>query len=297
MVLLTMTSTIVEALEKLQINTEEQAEKTSPEISQGAVENEPSLELPSVGNPISHSQVLHLSRTLKSSNCHPYHLDELLRGCKVYIAPPPPKKKPVRHATFIMVTSANRQLLQTPEYKALMARLRREQEAREYERMINPPQPMETFSQRFPASSAAHAFSSTQYMQASEEDDEIVYTDVNRQVTVIFNVLVSIVACAAALWTAARYWSTPARLALSMSGSILVGIAEVVVYSGYIRRLTEAKEKSKKIKEVKEIVNTWVVDGISTDSPISTSDSPVTKMPKPESSSVRKRHARQDSSS
>jgi hypothetical protein len=31
------------------------------------------------------------------------------------------------------------------------------------------------------------------------------------------------------------------------------------VYSGYIRRVGEAKGKEKSVKEVKEIVNTWVV--------------------------------------
>lgn len=75
----------------------------------------------------------------------------------------------------------------------------------------------------------------------------------------VFNVLISIVACAAGIWIAARWWSTPARLALSMSGSMLVGVAEVVVYAGYIRRVGEAKKEERKVKEVKEIVNTWVV--------------------------------------
>jgi hypothetical protein len=46
-----------------------------------------------------------------------------------------------------------------------------------------------------------------------------------------------------------------------MGGSLLVGIAEVVVYSGYIRRVAESKGKAKNMKEVKEVVNTWVVGG------------------------------------
>lgn len=73
--------------------------------------------------------------------------------------------------------------------------------------------------------------------------------------------LVSIVACAAAIWVVARWWSTPVRLALSMSGSALVGVAEVVVYSGYIRRVGESKGKEKKLREVKEVVKTWVIGG------------------------------------
>jgi TMEM199 family protein len=145
-----------------------------------------------------------------------------------------------------------------------MARLRREEESRAYERMINPPPPQETFSRRFPTASAAYAFSSTaayESFNSSTEEDDITYTDINRQISLIFNVLISIVACAAAIWMAARWWDTPARLALSMSGSLLVGVAEVVVYSGYIRRLGEAKQKEGVVKEVKEIVETWVIGG------------------------------------
>jgi hypothetical protein len=121
--------------------------------------------------------------------------------------------------------------------------------------MTNPAPPTETFSQRFPS---AHAFSSEQYQEPSTEE-EMTYADVNRQMALIFNVLLSIVACAGALWMVARWWSTPARLALSFSGGILVGVAEIVVYSGYIRRLAEAKGEEKKVKEVKEILKTWVI--------------------------------------
>lgn len=137
-----------------------------------------------------------------------------------------------------------------------MARLRRAEEARSYERMTNPAPPMETFAQRFPMSSAAHAFPSR---QEPEPEDEVTYAEINRQMAMIANVLLSIVACAGAIWVAARWWSTPARLALSMSGSLLVGVAEVVVFGGYIRRVSEAKGKEKGIEEIKEVSRTWVV--------------------------------------
>jgi len=141
-----------------------------------------------------------------------------------------------------------------------MARLRQEEELRAYERMTNPPPPMETFAQRFPASSAAFAFSSNQDPMNTGED-EVTYADVDRQMALILNVLISIIACAGGLWVVARWWSTPARLALSMGGSLLVGIAEVVVYAGYVSRVGEAKRKAKGLKEIKEVVNTWVVGG------------------------------------
>ena len=140
-----------------------------------------------------------------------------------------------------------------------MARLRREEEDREYERMINPPPPIETFSQRFPNSSHADLFPKTQ--EDIGEDDEISYADINRQMALIINILISIIACSVALWLAARHWSTPSRLGLSMGGSGAVAVAEAVVYAGYLRRLKEAREKGKKEIEIKEIIKTWVIGG------------------------------------
>ena len=135
--------------------------------------------------------------------------------------------------------------------------LRREEEAREYERMVNPPRAAETFPQRFPNSRSAKLFPTS----AADvgDDDEVSYNDVNRQMTVIINILVSIIACSVALWIAARHWTTPSRLALSMAGSILIAIAETVVYSGYLRRVRESRAKNKKEVEVKEIIKTWVI--------------------------------------
>ncbi|KAL5323032.1 hypothetical protein ACEPPN_007559 [Leptodophora sp. 'Broadleaf-Isolate-01'] len=213
------------------------------ERREGNAASEPTLSNPRIGNPISHGQVVDLSQKMKAQKLQPCSLEDLLKGARIYLPPPAPKPE------------------LTSEYKALMARLRREEEARNYERMTNPPPPMETFAQKFPAASAARAFASShQNINASDPDDDgLTYADVDRQMALIFNVLISIVACAVAIWIAAKWWSTPARLALSMTGSALVGVAEVVVYSGYLRRVGEAKGKEKQVKEVKEIVNTWVV--------------------------------------
>ncbi len=179
-----------------------------------------------------------------------------------------------------------------------MARLRREEESRAYERMTSPLPPKETFSQRFPTASAAYAFSSTAAYQSFNptiDEDDITYTDVNRQVTLIFNVLLSVVACAGAIWMAARWWDTPARLALSMSGSLLVGVAEVVVYSGYIRRLGEAKQKEGAVKEVKEIVKTWVIGG-EEDETRKQSTASITPIGTEEQSTLRERKRHKESS-
>lgn len=138
-----------------------------------------------------------------------------------------------------------------------MARLREEEEARSYERMLNPPPKPETFAQRFSNSPHVQLFPSPR----KEEEDEATYADVNRQLALIINVLVSIIACSFTIWMAARHWSVPSRLALSLSGSGVVAIAEVAIYSGYIRRVEEAKQREKKKIEQKEVFETWVIDG------------------------------------
>jgi TMEM199 family protein len=48
-----------------------------------------------VGNPISHGQVIDITRDLKSHRIQPKSIEALLRGSRVYVAPPPPKAEPV----------------------------------------------------------------------------------------------------------------------------------------------------------------------------------------------------------
>jgi hypothetical protein len=142
-----------------------------------------------------------------------------------------------------------------------MARLRREEEAKHYERMTGPPIPNEKYGERYSNSQFAHLFPAAYDTKLEDDPDDITYAEVNRQVALIFNVLISIIACAFALWMAARHWRVEARLALSMTGSIIVAVAEVVIYSGYLRRLSEAKQLEKKKVEVKTVEDTWVIEG------------------------------------
>ncbi|KAK7512978.1 endoplasmic reticulum-based factor for assembly of V-ATPase-domain-containing protein [Phyllosticta citriasiana] len=251
MVLLIMTPAIVAAVHKcLDLADSEQTRKLQPP-------SEPSLSEPELGKPISHGQLIDISDFLKARSNTPddgndqpvdenqnqsqFHLNDLLRGSRVYIPPPKPKPEP------------------SNEYKQLMARLRREEEARAYDRMLSPPAPSETFAQRFSnAAPFPSAISPADLMQ--NEDDEVTYADINRQLALIINVLVTIIACSVAIWIAARYWSTPQRLALSMTGSGVVAFAEVAIYMGYLRRVKEAKVEEKKKVEKKEIAETWVIE-------------------------------------
>ena len=140
-----------------------------------------------------------------------------------------------------------------------MARLRRDEAQRAYERMVNPPSRVESFSDHFPT--AAQSFSAVNRPTSAADlgDDEVTLNEVHRQVMLILNFLVSIIGVAATLWVLARWWSLPARLFLTMGGSIVVAIAEVGVYQGYVWRMSQSKSRSKAVKEVKEVVQTWVV--------------------------------------
>ena len=235
MVLLTMTPGIVRAVAR--------AEDLSPDAFANLhLPHEPRLAQPEPGNPISHSQLIDLSKLLKKHDDHtPTTLSALLRSTTVYVPPPPPKPT------------------QTPEYLALMARLRAREEALSYQRMLHPPPTRETFAQRFPAASEPFSIGSSRQFDAAEED-EISYEEVHRQMILIINVLVSIVCVAIFIWVAARHWTVGKRLGLSMGGSGAVAIAEVAVYGSYVRKVREAKQKEKKKPEIKEIMESWVID-------------------------------------
>lgn len=61
---------------------------------------DPSLEDPQIGDPITHTQVLAISKALRTQDRLPKstspHLDDLLRGSIIYHEPPKPKAEPVR---------------------------------------------------------------------------------------------------------------------------------------------------------------------------------------------------------
>lgn len=223
--------------------------------------SEPLLAQPAIGEPISHGQVVDLWKRLQSSHASPCSLEMLLKGSRIYVPPPPPRPEPVRAepAPKTARSSLTMHPLQSDEYRALMARLRREEAERAYRRMVDPRPRLETFGDRFPA--AAHTFAEVNRpMNAADlGDDDVTYGEVRRQVMLIINFLVSIVGVAATLWVAARWWSLPARVFLSLGGAIAVAIAEVGVYQGYVYRMGQAKSKQKAVGEVKEVVKTWVV--------------------------------------
>lgn len=104
MVCLTITPAILRALQDLRDRGQvlETLDGTS----------EPSLDKPTQGKPITHGQIIAISKTLKtihqdapnrgSHDQVSYHLDDLLRGSKVYVEPPKPKAEPVSCTYFLL---------------------------------------------------------------------------------------------------------------------------------------------------------------------------------------------------
>lgn len=77
------------------------------------------------------------------------------------------------------------------------------------------------------------------------------------QITTMVNVFISVASVAYAVW----YWTASSmkmkdswRVLLSLFSGILVLVAEVVVYMGYLNRIEEAKLRERNKKEVKKVV-------------------------------------------
>lgn len=127
--------------------------------------------------------------------------------------------------------------------------------------MINTTLQSEIFKQRVP--NAPNGFDpNTSHGQgpSANEPDDVTYADVNRQIVLIINVLVSIIASSVTIWFAARRWDVPQRLGLSLTGSGIIALAEVAIYLGYIQKIKDAKGRESQKIEKKEIVKTWVID-------------------------------------
>ena len=93
MVLLTVTPSIVEAIKQLP-----DAIHMGSSASDQHDPTQPSLDDPTVHNPISHEQIIGIWKALKSSGASSpkFSLEKLLLGSQVYVPPPPPKPEPVR---------------------------------------------------------------------------------------------------------------------------------------------------------------------------------------------------------
>lgn len=121
-----------------------------------------------------------------------------------------------------------------------MARLRAEAEEREYSALTGKPH-------------------MTSGEGEGESEDEYTYNDLKSHISIIANILLSVLATSAAVWKVASGWEVPERLALAFTSSLVVCVAEVVVFGGYLRRIDESRQAEKKRvqNEEKVVVNVW----------------------------------------
>ncbi|ODV78261.1 uncharacterized protein CANTADRAFT_90627 [Suhomyces tanzawaensis NRRL Y-17324] len=130
---------------------------------------------------------------------------------------------------------------QTPEFIKSMERLRLEAKEREYERLVNPsPQHQTLYEQSNDQLTPAQA-----------------HKELKSQVTTIVNILISVASVAYAIW----YWTDTSwklkdsyRILLCLFFALLVLVAEVVVYLGYLNKIEDAKVTERRTKEVKKVL-------------------------------------------
>lgn len=123
-----------------------------------------------------------------------------------------------------------------------MEKLRLKAKEEEYQRLIRP-------SEQFTTLYDNHDQETLTPAAASKE--------LKNQVTTIVNVLISVGSVVYAVW----YWTDSSmkmkdswRVLLCLFSGVLVLVAEVVVYMGYLNRIEEAKIRERKKKEVKKVV-------------------------------------------
>ncbi|KAL9110379.1 MAG: hypothetical protein Q9227_005110 [Pyrenula ochraceoflavens] len=214
MVLLKTTPQILHAISSLPSSHADEEKHTAADQGTHPTRSKP-LSLSSLPTrleePVSHTSLIAVSRALSSADAQ-FALDHLLRGTCVYV--PPPAEKPAP----------------SPEYVALKARLLKEEEQREYKRLVG--------------------------ARASEEiDTDNDGEDDNLSPSSVFNILLSVVLCGFAVFWATRYWPNQGlRVLLALAAALLVGVAESTVYAAYIRKTGSAREKAARLKERKTIL-------------------------------------------
>lgn len=89
MVLLTLTPAAKSAVELYNQLSDQKYDDTT---------SDPSLSEPTIGAPVSHTQLIQIARFLRKShlpNKNDFRLDALLKGANIYVPPPKPKPQPV----------------------------------------------------------------------------------------------------------------------------------------------------------------------------------------------------------
>ena len=119
-----------------------------------------------------------------------------------------------------------------------MARLRLEQEAREYRLLTS------------------KNTDGTGIVSLTAQDPDA--TDDALTPSIVLNVLLTVIMCGLAIFHLTRWWGNDALRALfSMLVAVIVGVAEVVVYAGYMRKIRLGKERERMKAEKKVLIGEY----------------------------------------
>lgn len=171
---------------------------------------------------------MHVSKLKKSKIRQDHTLLEFLSGSKIYKEPVVGQKK-------------------TPEFITLMEQLRLKQKELEYQKMVNDDL----------ASGNLHRMIELERERREGVDysPSKVAKEVKSQLSTVINILFTTVSVAYAIW----YWTGSStnmslewRVLCSLFFTLLALVAEVVVFSGYVRKIRVARfeERHKQEKEV-----------------------------------------------
>ncbi|PWY73863.1 hypothetical protein BO94DRAFT_438285, partial [Aspergillus sclerotioniger CBS 115572] len=260
MVLLITTPPILSAIEAL------------PTSSRNDLDLPEALDL---NDPISHAQIIQIARYFRAQTpadtTRGRSLDALLRGTKVYIPPPPKKPEP------------------SPEYLALKARLLAAAETDAYNRMTSStltpfttsrsaPAPNSIFTSSTPTVSALH--DKTNNLSDKREDEDPLTP------SLVLNIFLSVLITGFSVYWALSSFRTPellietvagvwggggrgggkgvseaVKVLVSLGSALGVGVAEVMIYAIYLRKIELARGKERRMKERKVVVESEKVGG------------------------------------
>lgn len=153
----------------------------------------------------------------------------------------------------------------TDEFKALMSRLRAEEKEREYRTLLK---------RGHDAGAHVDGIGSYAFLAGRGQAGSAgqAAKEVKHQLTTIVNILITVVSAGYAVW----YWSGSSmglsrdagaagnmgvRVLLSLFAAVLVLVAEIVVFGGYLRKVDDARTKEHALVEDRSVVQTIVIKG------------------------------------
>ncbi|EAZ63142.2 vacuolar H+-ATPase assembly protein [Scheffersomyces stipitis CBS 6054] len=149
--------------------------------------------------------------------------------------------------TSLQIPNKNEKLSDKPksrEFVKSMEKLRLQEKENEYQRLVNPAPQYSTLYENSAAPDITPAMASK---------------ELKNQITTIVNILISVASVAYAIW----YWTESSwklpdsyRILLCLFFALLVLVAEVVVYLGYLNKIEEARKTERSKKEVKKVIRT-----------------------------------------